>query len=206
MSSQRAVTRRKPKHNPNPHTTNMLSNRDLNIERSICDRKQSQSTPIKSLTKTTKQLNHELKEIETRIEQRLRSIDDGTQFRDSNVDVVAEFNELKHDRFWRSEIETRLTEHLDELEARKILRAEKINHIKKSTESSPSKRDMEFAQNLIDTERQFQLANRQREDQDEMSRIMAKCMQDEENKANDDKKSISMISKMMQRLRGNGRK
>ena len=147
-----------------------------------------------------------MKEIETRIEQRLRSIDDGTQFRDSNVDVVAEFNELKHDRFWRSEIETRLTEHLDELEARKILRAEKINHIKKSTESSPSKRDMEFAQNLIDTERQFQLANRQREDQDEMSRIMAKCMQDEENKANDDKKSISMISKMMQRLRGNGRK
>ena len=184
-----------------------LSNVDLNIHRDICDGRRDQSKPIKSLTTTTQQINKELQQIENRIEARLRAIEDGSQFRESKVDVVAEFNELKQDRFWRTEIETRLTEHLDELAARQLLRKEKLNAIQQSTESSPAKRDAAYAKTLLETEREFQRATRQREDQDEISRVMAKCMQDEEDKTRRQEEGAkSMIGRLMTKLRRGGSK
>jgi hypothetical protein len=183
----------------------MLSNRDLNINRQMCDGGKNQSTPIKNLTKTTRQLEEELENIERRIESRLHSIENGAQFRDSSVDVVHEFNQLKEDRFWRSEIETRLTEHLDELAARKLLRNEKLQSMKASTESSPAKRDAAYAQSLLENERNELRAARQRQDQDEISRVLAKCLHDEEERGKQqeetDSRTKSMIGRLLNKLR-----
>ena len=188
----------------------MLSNRDLNINRTICDSSNDQSKPIKRLAQTTAQLEKDLHAIEDRIEVRLQSIANGEQFTDASIDIVSEFNQLKEDRFWRTEIETRLTEHLDELSARQLLRQEKLNAITSSTESSPAKRDALFAQRLVEQERAQALATRQREDQDEMSRILATCLHNEEEKlraeAAKDSKTKSYIARLMTKLKGKARK
>ena len=187
-----------------------LSNRDLNIHRNVCDASNDQSKPIQNLTHTTAQLERDLHSIEARIETRLRAIANGSDFRDPSTDVVDEFNQLKEDRFWRAEIETRLTEHLDELAGRKMLRDEKLQSIQNSTESSPAKRDATYAHNLVQQEREEQRATRQRNDQDELSAIMAKCLQNEEKKIqmeeNNDSKTKSMIGRLMNKLRRNGGK
>jgi hypothetical protein len=188
----------------------MLSNRDLNINRTICDSSNDQSKPIKQLAQTTSQLALQLHTIEDRIEVRLQSIANGEQFTDASIDIVSEFNQLKEDRFWRTEIETRLTEHLDELSARQLLRQEKLNAITSSTESSPAKRDALFAQRLVEQERAQALATRQREDQDEMSRILATCLHNEEEnlraEAAKDSKTKSYIARLMMKLKGKARR
>jgi hypothetical protein len=188
----------------------MLSNRDLNINRTICDSSNDQSKPIKQLAQTTSQLALQLLSIEDRIEVRLQSIANGEQFTDASIDIVSEFNQLKEDRFWRTEIETRLTEHLDELSARQLLRQEKLNAITSSTESSPAKRDALFAQRLVEQERAQALATRQREDQDEMSRILATCLHNEEEnlraEAAKDSKTKSYIARLMMKLKGKARR
>jgi len=188
----------------------MLSNRDLNINRTICDSSNDQSKPIKQLAQTTAQLEKDLLSIEDRIEVRLQSIANGEQFTDASIDIVSEFNQLKEDRFWRTEIETRLTEHLDELSARQLLRQEKLNAITSSTESSPAKRDALFAQRLVEQERAQALATRQRDDQDEMSRILATCLHNEEEnlraEAAKDSKTKSYIARLMMKLKGKARR
>jgi hypothetical protein len=188
----------------------MLTNRDLNINRHICDASNDQAKPIKKLKQTAAQLERDLQSIEERIETRLQTISNGEQFSDYDVDVVHEFNQLKEDRFWRTEIEKRLTEHLDELAAREILRQEKLQTIERSTESSPAKRDAAYAKKLLQMDRENQLATRQRMDQDEMSRVLAQCLQNEEEKLREegkkDQESKSIIGRLLRKLKRKNRK
>ena len=126
-------------------------------------------------------------------------------------DVVREFSDLEEDRFWRDEIATRLQEHLDELHARQSLYKEQRDAAKRSSESSPAKRDAAYALQVYTTDREFEIATRRRLDGDEMSEAYAATLQKREealaeaerNAATQgEKKNVRMLGRLFAKLRG----
>ncbi len=195
-----------------------LFDRDLNVigEQGVrahfCDASNDQARPIARLTNTTAQLEKDLRAIEERLERRLGQVRAGESFRrDSAVDVVREFSDLEEDRFWRDEIATRLQEHLDELHARQSLYKEQRDAAKRSSDSSPAKRDAAYALQVYTTDREFEIATRRRLDGDEMSEAYAATLQKREealaeaerNAATQgEKKNVRMLGRLFAKLRG----
>jgi hypothetical protein len=197
-----------------------LRHRDLNaaltatFDRDYCDAARDQGAHIARLDAASASLARDLARLERKIEARLAAARAGDHFRaGSAVDVVREFSELEEDKFWRDEIEARLHEHLDELEARRLLRAQKEDRATQSAASSPARRDAAYALHLYEVEREFELATRRRVDADESSRELALRLQAEEEaaaaaaaaagqgEAAEDKQQLSRIGRLLSKLR-----
>ena len=197
-----------------------LFDRDLNViqpgrvpRKHFCDSHNDQNKPIAQLSRTAEQLERDLKAIEERIEARLDAVRTREGFRDSAVDVVAEFSDLEEDRFWRDEIATRLQEYLNELHARQLLRKDQEEAAKRSSESSPAKRDAEYALKVYTADREFEIATRRRLDGDEMSEAYAATLQKREEalaaaerdaKTQGDKKNVRLIGRLFRKLMRRG--
>ena len=192
-----------------------LFDRDLNILDASSARRAPAATRPRPGARSrdwprTAQLEKDLRDIERRIEKRLEAVRTRESFRDSAVDVVAEFSDLEEDRFWRDEIATRLQEHLDELHARQSLRKEQDEIARRSSESSPAKRDAAYALEVYTADREFEIATRKRLDGDEMSEAYAATLQKREEalleaersaKTQGEKKNVRLLGRLFAKLR-----
>ena len=149
---------------------------------------QDQTKHISDLTATTAQLERDLQDLQSRINMRVSSVA-GKGFHED--DVLEEYALLEEDTFWRDEILTRLNEHTDELLARRLIQQEKQEAMERSTQSSPARRDAEYAQNFYEMEREFEIATRKRLDNDQASEKLAAQLAQEEKSANESKEDCA---------------
>ena len=126
-----------------------------------------------------KELAKNLKEIELHIQQRLGRLSGDASFSSDNT--VNEMSLLEEDKFWKLEIQKKIQESDDELVARGLVEKMQMDIVRESTTSSPAKRDADYALQVYETERAFELATRRHLDKDEESKKLAlklKSMED----------------------------
>lgn len=134
---------------------------------------------IAELKKYRRGLAKNLKEIELRIQQRLGRLSGDASFSSDNT--VNEMSLLEEDKFWKLEIQKKIQESDDELVARGLVEKMQMDIVRESTTSSPAKRDADYALQVYETERAFELATRRHLDKDEESKKLAlklKSMED----------------------------
>ena len=105
-------------------------------------------------------LRENLKEIDERIKERTKRLSGDATFADDHT--VDEAALLEEDKFWRHEIFTKLQENTDEFTARTLVKKMKNDIVKNSGNSSPARRDADYALQLYEMERAFELATRKR--------------------------------------------
>ena len=99
----------------------------------------------------------------------------------SSDNTVNEVSLLEEDKFWKLEIQKKIQESDDELVARGLIEKMQMDIVRESTTSSPAKRDADYALQVYETERAFELATRRHLDKDEESKRLAlklKTMED----------------------------
>ena len=126
---------------------------------------------LEDIERLQEHFKENLKELDARIQERAKKVIGAATFSDDHtVDEVAL---LEEDKFWRQEIFSKLQESTDELVARKLVTSMKADILKESTNSTPARKDAQYALELYETERAFELATRRRLDHDEDSRRVA---------------------------------
>ena len=146
----------------------------------------SSKSAILDIERLQAALKQNLAEIDERIKERTKRLSGDASFADDHT--VDEAALLEEDKFWRHEIFTKLQENTDELTARTLVTKMKDDIVKNSGNSSPARRDADYALQLYETERAFELATRKRLDNDEESRRLAEKMNAEERSQNKRKK------------------
>jgi|EP00945_MAST-04E_sp_MAST-4E-sp1_P008255 hypothetical protein len=131
-------------------------------------------------------LRENLKEIDERIKERTKRLSGDATFADDHT--VDEAALLEEDKFWRHEIFTKLQENTDEFTARTLVKKMKNDIVKNSGNSSPARRDADYALQLYEMERAFELATRKRLDNDDESRRLAEKLEEEERQQDGGKK------------------
>ena len=170
---------------------------------------------VRELQVTSSQLEMDLADIQRRIEQRMVLL----EHKGSGDNLVQEYALLEEDKFWKTEIEARLDEHMDEMLARRMLQQEKEDLKQRCVNSTPVRKDSEYAKQLYELEKEFEMATRLREDKDEESLKLAAKLQAEEEQEFEGKvtktdygaetsqkrcrqKKVRIITRLLNRIRG----